>query len=158
MRDLGEEQARIKAVSEAEARRRQAEEDELVLEKQKLEASLAKVKVVAPLVNTSALNVSAFEKLVQPALPLLRDEKSDDGSGEPNRVDLRRVFAEACAERADVGSGWDAAASGQMTLWAFTEAMLRLAARVRDAGSSTTTASSAALAPALERLVAACRA
>ena len=105
-----------------------------------------------------ALNVSAFEKLVQPALPLLRDEKSDDGSGESNRVDLRRVFAEACAERADVGSGWDAAASGQMTLWAFTEAMLRLAARVRDAGSSTTTASSAALAPALERLVAACRA
>jgi hypothetical protein len=61
IRDLEEEQARMKAVSEEEARRRQAEEDALVLEKHELEASLARVKVVVPLVNSPAFNVSAFD-------------------------------------------------------------------------------------------------
>ena len=97
------------------------------------------------------MNANAFEGLMQPAMPLLGE------------MDLRAVFDSACADRVDVGSGWDAAAAGQMTLWAFTEAMLRLAEVVAAAPLAAGGGGAArgkeveegGLAPALERLVAA---
>ena len=100
------------------------------------------------------LNAAAFEKLMQPALALLTAgpytggaaspvgsspgtasmDTASLGSGSrgvspvnPAAVDLRGVFDAACAARSDVGSGWDTPAAGQMSLWAFTEAVLRLA-------------------------------
>jgi hypothetical protein len=75
------------------------------------------------------MNLAAFEKLVQPALPrILSKACSDAGCEEvPHSIDIRALFTDACAARADVGSGWDAPAAGQMTLWSFTEAALRLA-------------------------------
>jgi hypothetical protein len=90
------------------------------------------------------MNLAAFEKLLRPCVSLMTaaaaaaangggaagegaaGEAVADGGG----VDLRALFAEACASRQDVGSGWDAPAPGQMTLWGFTEAMLRLAERM----------------------------
>ena len=66
-------------------------------------------------------------------------------------VELKAIFETACASRADVGSGWDLAAAGQMTFWQFTEGMLLLAERAKGAGE-------VGLAPALARLVGAMQA
>ena len=95
------------------------------------------------------MNGAAFERLVGPALPLL-------AAAPP--VDPKALFADACAARADTGSGWDVPAAGQMSLWAFTEAMLRLAERAAVAagpgGAGEQSGGEAqGAAPALARLV-----
>ena len=92
------------------------------------------------------LNLGGFEKLLQPAMPLL---------GSPSSSELRGVFEACWHDKVDVGSGWDAPAAGQLTLWGFTEAMLRLA---KDLPPEAGAAGGAAggLAPQVERLVAAC--
>ena len=64
MRQLEEEQARIKVVLEEEAQRWKADEDELILEKQTLEETLARVKVVVPF--SSVLYNSASSSLASP--------------------------------------------------------------------------------------------
>ena len=64
MRQLEEEQARIKVVLEEEARRWKADEDELIFEKQTLEETLARVKVVVPF--SSVLNSTASSSLTSP--------------------------------------------------------------------------------------------
>ena len=69
MRELEAEQERIKALSEEEARRWKADEDELVFEKQHLEETLARVKVVMPF--NSVLNNSASSNLASPRSPQL---------------------------------------------------------------------------------------
>ena len=62
----------------------------------------------------------------------------------------------------DVGSGWDAPAHGQMTLWGFTEALLLMSAALREKEAAELQEppppgqdvdSSAGLAPYLERLL-----
>ena len=89
------------------------------------------------------------------------------GHAMDHAVDLRDIFEKARVCRADVGSGWDPPASGQMTLWGFTEAVLMLAARVDRVERHVSTRGGAArggtrtggggadtgLAPALERLL-----
>ena len=74
------------------------------------------------------MNAAAFERLLQPAESLVAASDSDGGP-----LDLRSLFADACAARQDTGSGWDAPAPGQLTLWAWTEALLRVAKRVAAA-------------------------
>ena len=69
MRELEAARERIKAVSEEEARRWKADEDELVFEKQHLEETLARVKVVMPF--NSVLNNSASSNLASPRSPQL---------------------------------------------------------------------------------------
>ena len=64
MRELEAEQERIKALSEEEARRWKADEDELIFEKQHLEETLARVKVVVPF--SSVLNSTASSSLTSP--------------------------------------------------------------------------------------------
>ena len=55
-----------------------------------------------------SMNAAAFERLLHPALALI--------SG-ADAAELKALFVEATAARQDVGSGWDAPAAGQMTLW-----------------------------------------
>ena len=138
------------------------------------------------------MNVNAFERLLTPCLQLLDPQPLDaarapdgatpppppptaaassgGGGGGGGAVDLRSLFAEACALRRDVGSGWDAPSAGQMTLWGFTEAMLRLAETLRRSEGEHVTAAKGGrahggvggdlppLAPQLARLVAAAEA
>ena len=88
------------------------------------------------------MNAAAFDRLLQPAMLALTSPKGNDGGGNSGgssedggpkqALDLKHVFASACAARADVGSGWDVPSEGQMTFWAFTEAMLQLAERLND--------------------------
>jgi len=88
------------------------------------------------------MNAAAFDRLLQPAMLALTSPNGNDGGGNgggsgeggdpKHALDLKHVFASACAARADVGSGWDAPSDGQMTFWAFTEAMLQLAERLKD--------------------------
>lgn len=97
------------------------------------------------------INVSGFEKLVSPCLAQIFQAPLEEGEGEvdvsgapavaaaataPPQIDLRQLFADACAARADVGSGWDVPAAGQMTLWGFTEALLRLAECAQKASNA----------------------
>jgi len=103
------------------------------------------------------ISYAAFERLLAPVAASLLAHDSPS-------TDLRTVFAQACARRADVGSGWEAPAADTMTLWQFTEAMLRLAERMphidQDGVASDATqpvqthAPSGGLAQSLERLVA----
>ena len=88
------------------------------------------------------LNLAGFERLVQPALGRLlasaapgqpSESMPPPSSAEAVGIDLRALFVDTCNMRADVGSGWDVPAAGQMTLWAFTEAMLRLAQHAQSA-------------------------
>jgi len=46
--------------------------------------------------------------------------------------ELRAVFDSACAACVDTGSGWDPPAAGQMSFFAFTEALLVLSQRALD--------------------------
>ena len=99
------------------------------------------------------MNIGAFERLVQPCLDrILQPEESDEPMQAIEPIDLRELFLASCSARADVGSGWDVAAAGQMTLWAFTEAMLRLAERTRAARRSSAR-SEAGLAASLAHVV-----
>ena len=104
------------------------------------------------------MNAAAFERLLQPALAALSSGGGDGGAAAPApaaaALEPRVLFADACATRADVGSGWDAPAAGQMTLWAFTEAMLRVA---EAAATEAERAGGVGLAAPLARVVAAMR-
>ena len=106
------------------------------------------------------LTYAAFERLLAPVAASLLAHLSPP-------TDLKKVFAEACAHRVDVGSGWDAPAADTMTFWQFTEAMLRLAQLMPDAHQDRSAGdamrqseshphshASAGLAQPLERLVA----
>eukprot|EP00966_Prymnesium_polylepis_P245696 5683672-Prymnesium_polylepis.1 len=64
--------------------------------------------------------------------------------------ELRRAFVEACGLKADTGSGWDAPAVGQMTLFGFVEALLILAPRAHGGEA----APAGGLAPSVQALVA----
>ena len=74
------------------------------------------------------------------------------GCGVGGSEALRQAFIAACELRSDTGSGWDAPAVGQMTLFQFVEALSALAPRLAVEGSAGAEADG--LAPLLHELVA----